>query len=58
MIRNEEIILLTILTNISFLIFFVSAVSALAVGLLTVSFQSLKAARENPAKIIEVRMNP
>jgi len=37
-------------TNISLGIFFVSAASALAVGLLTVSFQSFKAARENPAK--------
>lgn len=40
-------------TNISLWIFIVAAVSALAIGLLTVSFQSLKAARENPAKSLK-----
>jgi putative ABC transport system permease protein len=40
-------------TNISLGIFFVSAVSTLAVGLFTVSFQSFKAARENPARSLK-----
>ncbi len=40
-------------TNVSLWIFFVAAFSTLAVGLFTVSFQSLKAARENPAKSLK-----
>jgi putative ABC transport system permease protein len=40
-------------TNISPWIFFVSAGSVLAIGLLTVSFQSFKAAREDPANSLK-----
>jgi putative ABC transport system permease protein len=40
-------------TNISLWMFVVSAASALAIGLLTVSFQSFKAAREEPVKSLK-----
>jgi len=40
-------------TNIPLWIFFVSAASALAIGLLTVSFQSFKAAREEPVNSLK-----
>ncbi len=40
-------------TNISLWIFFLSAVSSLAVGLLTISVQSFKAAREMPANSLK-----
>jgi putative ABC transport system permease protein len=40
-------------TNISLWLFFVSTAFVLAVGLFTVSFQSFKAARENPAKSLK-----
>jgi putative ABC transport system permease protein len=40
-------------TNVPAWIFVASAASALAIGLLTVSFQSLRAARENPAKALK-----
>lgn len=40
-------------TNISLGIFFISAISSLAVGLLTISIQSFKAAREAPANSLK-----